>query len=327
VIEPIHWPQPRHPEMTSPFERGEHERPLRITFHTSTLGEASAPERVALEALHELCGLDEIEALQTGEGLFPRIEITPAEENSIPVAVIKKDGSGRVTAIHQHPHRLRMAAARLLGQSNVTRSDMMAMYQDLLVVKGHQALRQDILVTLSSRLLPRRTLPLLCQANLRTPAEAAEIVGLFLRSRDNYIYQYASGCKSYLNRGLFYSYLARLKLPRTWRYCEVCVEAEKVRKDEIATLAVSILIRCIRALQAKDAIGVQFYVPQHNDTRDAIMYHFDYLTLLLAGAFDATARIASRVYEIKRPREEYSGYRNATFRNSLAQVLRNQSQF
>jgi hypothetical protein len=99
-----------------------------------------------------------------------------------------------------------------------------------------------------------------------------------------------------------------------WRYFSACVETEKVRHDDIVNLGESILSRCVRALQARDAIGEQFYVPQNNNTRDSMMYHFDYLTLVLAGAFDAQARVAYRAYKINRPTE-----RNASFRNASSQ--------
>jgi hypothetical protein len=40
----------------------------------------------------------------------------------------------------------------------------------------------------------------------------------------------------------------------------------------------SILDRCVRVLQARDEVGFQFYKRQDNSTRDAMLYHFDYLT-------------------------------------------------
>lgn len=49
------------------------------------------------------------------------------------------------------------------------------------------------------------------------------------------------------------------------------------------------------------------------------MYHFDYLTLLLAGVLDVQARIAHRVYKISKPIERYASFRNQDF----LKVLRN----
>jgi len=85
------------------------------------------------------------------------------------------------------------------------------------------------------------------------------------------------------SRGRFYWVLARNKLPNMRRYFSGCVYAGAVRKDDTLYLGQSVLMRCARALEARDAIGFNFYIPQNNDVRDAIMYHFDYLMLLLSG--------------------------------------------
>src|SRR5438132_1526770 len=63
----MHWSRARIDELESPFLRGGGERPLRITFHTSGLRGLSSEEKEALEALHELANLPEIEALTTIE--------------------------------------------------------------------------------------------------------------------------------------------------------------------------------------------------------------------------------------------------------------------
>ncbi len=145
------------------------------------------------------------------------------------------------------------------------------------------------------------------------------MVGLFLRSRDNYTYSAGRSGRVAFDRGLFYWILMRHRLPAMWRYFGACVLAEKVRQDDIVYLSQSILTRCERAIQARDKIGEQFYVPQGNNSRDAIMYHFDYLTLLLAGALDAQARIAHRAYKISKPRENDVSFRRPPFLKALEQ--------
>jgi hypothetical protein len=52
-------------------------------------------------------------------------------------------------------------------------------------------------------------------------------------------------------------------------------------------------------------------------SQDPIMYHFDYLALLLVGAFDAQARVARRVYRINRPNEMNTGFRRKEFLDAL----------
>jgi len=55
---------------------------------------------------------------------------------------------------------------------------------------------------------------------------------------------------------------------------------------------------------------------QNNNTRNRIMYHFDYLTLVLAGALDAQAQVANRAYNILRKKREVS-FRRPEFLKDL----------
>lgn len=71
-------------------------------------------------------------------------------------------------------------------------------------------------------------------------------------------------------------------------------------------------MRCDRALQARDRIGEGFYGRSNAHVRAELMYHFDYLTLLLVGALDAQARIAHRAYGL-RGDEWSSGFRRQGF--------------
>ena len=48
-----------------------------------------------------------------------------------------------------------------------------------------------------------------------------------------------------------------------------------------------------------------------------MMYHFDYLTLLLVGILDAQARIVHRAYGFTKPKEKHAGFRIDGFRNEL----------
>lgn len=208
MIEPIYWPQPRNRELASPFQRGQNERPLRVTFDSSALTDAPLEEMWALEVLNELSMLPEIYALQTGAGSFPRIEIETTAENDLAVSVYKAENKIRQTAIF-NVSRLRHVAASLAAEAKVDSSNVESIYGNLLVIEAHDSLHQDILVTLSPLLLERRSHGFLKQANLRTPSEAARILGLFLRSRANYTY--SSGLNNRVtlkgNRGFFYSSL------------------------------------------------------------------------------------------------------------------------
>jgi len=293
MIERINWARSGFDEPSSPFLRGKSERPLKITFHTSSLAEAPAEEAKALEALRQLAHLPEIKALDTESGSLPHLEIGAFENSDAYIPVTIRSQNSITKAGIPFPHQWLGIAAHLTGQTDPQHSEVQSVFADLVIARAHCAFEYDILITSSHQLLTHRADALVREANPRTPSEAAQIVGLFLRSHSNYTWQASERRRHTLNRGLFYWVLVRHRLPSMWRYFSACVHAETVRGDDILHLGQSILVRCARALEARDAIGVQFYIPQNNDTRDVIMYHFDYLTLLLAGAFDAQARICS----------------------------------
>jgi hypothetical protein len=197
---------------------------------------------------------------------------------------------------------------------------------------AHFQLGGDILVTNSPLLLTNNGNPALMHINTRTPLEAVKIVGLFLRSREIFTYQVFKNAQASFNKHLFYWVLVRYLLPNMWRYFAVCVEAGNVRHDDSLQLSQAILDRAVRAFQARDAIGIVFYGGDP-EPRETMIYHFDYLSLLLAGAIDAQCRIAHRTYSIKgkerwasfrlnEQRKTFIDYLDAAGASELAQYIR-----
>lgn len=213
------------------------------------------------------------------------------------------------------PDQWRDYALSLTGHADAEHPDVQTMYRDLLDAEVHRELRRDILVTTSPRLLNNRHRPLLRRTNPMRPSEAARLIGLFLRSRNNYAYTAHARGATRVNSGLFYRELAWHRLPHMWGYVGACMEAGDVRGDDTAELGQSVMSRAERALQARDDIGFQYYVPQDNDVRNTIMRHFDNLTLLLSGALDAQALIAYRAYNVVAQPAPKVRERDATFRN------------
>lgn len=261
--------------------------------------------------------LSEIEALDTEAGTLPHLKIGSFEngDTHIPITVTSQNRT-----LHSgipFPNQWLQIAAQLAGQADPLHPETQATLTDLVIARAHCELKYDILITLSPQLLSHRATGVVRDANPRTPSEAAQIVGLFLRTRDNYTWQAHQKASLAFDRGLFYLVLVRHRLPHLWRYFSACVHAEAARRDDILYLGQSILVRCVRSLEARDAIGAWFYVPQGNNVRDVIMYHFDYLTLLLAGAFDAQARVARRAYRINQPNERNTSFRRTEFLDAL----------
>ena len=80
MIPCLNAPQPAL-SWSSPFSRGQDERPIKLTFHDSTLVGLPDEELAALEALHELCHLPKVDPMHTENGPFPRINISDSTEN------------------------------------------------------------------------------------------------------------------------------------------------------------------------------------------------------------------------------------------------------
>ena len=294
---------------STPFDKGQIARPIRITFHSSTLKELPEGENSALEVLLEFAARESpnLLALATEPGSIQLLEIgSQSEDHYIPVTIRYSEENYLQSGImypRQHPDLAAHMVSRLGGDP----SECEQALQDLIVARAHHSVHHDILVTNSKWLLQNREMGFVEEANPLLPSEALKILGLLLRIRNDF--RYAS--RAAFDRGLFYWVLVRYKLPAMWRYFSACVYSEEPRGDNITILGQSILVRCERAIQARDEIGRLFYVRQDNNTRDEAMYHFDYLTLLLSGALDAQARVAYRTYQIVVPASE----RNANFRD------------
>ncbi|MBI5031854.1 MAG: hypothetical protein HZB51_15095 [Chloroflexi bacterium] len=209
MIERILWPQPNPGEFPSPFIRGDKERPLRITLHTSGLNNLPDDENEALVALLELANLPEICPLQTSPGEFPYFEIGQVDftADTIPVT-ITRDGDSRHSCIWD-PSEWRNLAYYLSSKIGIAHSNVELILKDLLTAAAHHSLNQDILITFSQNLLRHRGENFIKEANPRSPIEAAKLVGLFLRSRGNYAYHASKSGRAGFDRGLLYWVLTR----------------------------------------------------------------------------------------------------------------------
>jgi len=299
MIECIKWPQ-NPTEPPSPFLKAEVQRRIRITFHEQELIALPPKEQEALTALQDLSGLPEIDAFQTGIGNLPQLQISDLDDATDSIHV---SGNGEEASI-SNAHQLRGIAAQLVNQADLNQPAAKNMLEDLITARAHHALNRDILITNSNRLIRNRMSPPVREANPCRPSEAAQLIGLFLRSRDNYSWS----ANRRLGRGLYYSILVHNRIPNLQRYRIECAKAGEVRNDDTSYLGQSVFDRCVRVLQARDAIGEQFYIPQSNETQATMMSHFDHLTLELNGVFDAQARVAHRAYRIDLSTQKRKGF-------------------
>lgn len=311
----------RYAGYANPFTIGTEQRSIKVTFHSSSLVDLPEIESEALNILYELSehvGTD-IEACSTSASRFPVIEVQSFEINDDHAIVTLTGGNSRRTASIMNPSQWLELAAHLTGIADHQHPTVQMNFSDVMTAMAHIESDGDILITFSPILLENRSIEFLGEANSHKPSEAAKIIGLFLRSREKYLIPTNEYGVLPVSKGAFYWTLARHRLPNMWRYNSACHEAGQIRGDNIAYVSESILIRCARSLEARDLIGVQFYFNQNNGTRDAMAYHFDYLTLLLSGAIDAQAVVVRRSYNITR-RENYASFRNRDFRRDISRA-------
>jgi hypothetical protein len=167
-------------------------------------------------------------------------------------------------------------------------------WRDLHAVGASDMLKHDLLATTSRPLVSVRDKPHIVEVNVCSIRETLRIVGLFMRSRE--CFAYAAGQVTLLIDGWsFYGRMTKAQLPRVWFRGKRWFD---IRESKISQLRGSVIGRCRRAIEARDAIGVQFYLRNDHRAEETAQYHFDYLTLLLSGALDAVMHIANAVYEI-----------------------------
>jgi hypothetical protein len=276
---------------------GVKQRPLRVTLHTETLSDVHGQTKEAIDTIYELSQFDDIDLLDFEGIITPSINIFQndlAKEN-ITLKIVHP--SGEILSWHSGVNRSRISPARIqaiFGYYGTESTEFKESNRHLFCLEAHWGMYRDIFVTLSPYLLTNRSA--LDYANVRTPTEATAIIGLLLRSRDNWAYRKAHNATCITDRRMFFWVLTRSKLPKCWKFFSALFEAQKTHGITMLNIGQSMLERCFRTLQARDEIAKQFYLNQDINTRDLTMYHFDYLTLLLSGAFDAEAAIANLVY-------------------------------
>jgi hypothetical protein len=128
------------------------------------------------------------------------------------------------------------------------------------------------------------------------PQDALAIVGLYLRSQNQYVFLPDLTC----NKGLFYWVGARELLPNAWGWFSALVQHDGTSIDgELTNLGGSVLSRVSRALEVRDEVHRALNVPQNNDTADDALAALDNVCLLLMGALDAAALVAHKVLTLK----------------------------
>ncbi|MCP5173478.1 MAG: hypothetical protein H6996_00050 [Moraxellaceae bacterium] len=307
-------------EKGNPFGGIDGFRPLRITFHSNSLANTiENNEQAALDILLGLAKLDNIDAMSFDGSISPQILINfdKAQKDSIGITVINAEGNpigfSGVSTSYLEPNYI----AYLLGvYSSSKEENYKSIRQEILEVKSHGALRRDIFITTSPFLLSKRDK--LRELNIYTPSDALKIVGLYLRVNGEFewISHIESNVRFITTMDTFYEFLSRGLLPKSWKY--ISGLGLHNAREKLLSLGWSVLNRYSRVLQARDELGRLYYMPANSSTKDKMMYHFDYLTLLLTAAFDTQALIINTVYNLGLKDQE-CGFRRERFKTVIRQ--------
>ena len=292
------WRDAHIGESRTPFEPAPNPRGFGITFHAESLKAAGSVDQEAVLLLRELSNLELIRAISTDpseSAHFVLDESTDPEQ--ILVRYVLSSGERGLTSVPAARQWSELAATTI-NQPVISpvQPDTAKALAVLLPAQASLSIGQDVFVTVSSTLTERLDRWWINYTNPRKPLDALKIVGLFLRSRGQFVYGASDRVRMNLDRGGFYWVLARERLPSMWRYFSFCLAAERAGLLPLGGLGESILTRACRALQARDAIGFNFYREQDRDVAEEMLYHFEYLTLALTALLDAEARVIHQVY-------------------------------
>jgi hypothetical protein len=285
---------------------------LRVSVYCPEGTPVSADEAFKLGLIRELAHVDSLRIAENHHAAWWRFEVDPLAEHCPCLRLLGPDGDCSDHALW--PRDPVEEAHRLLGPE-IAPEQACTLALRYPLVDAHCQAERDVFVTTDRSLLAAAHL--LPEANIRTVSEGLRIIGLYLRSMNDFTVAASPKVYGRIDRLMFYWIACGERLRPLSRYLAACAERGKLLADGTSELANSIVFRCVRVLQARDEIGFKFCGPQGNSTRDAMLYHFEYLTLLLVGAIDAGARVAARAYGLAN-RIRSASFRKADFVHALA---------
>jgi hypothetical protein len=212
MIESVVWPHSVDGTPFRPFRTG---RPLRVTL---CINEAELVEGDAdcLAALRELGHLEDVDLLEVP----PRTDMVgwPAGHEPERVEIVQSVDDGYQTLGVFGCTGWPQLAANLAGVASPEHPAAKAMLAVLPAREAHRQHGRDFLVTNTSEV--SRVAQSDARLNVRTLGAALKIVGLFLRSRGNFVvfrWPGAPAVREAIDRHTYAS-LCRSQMPGWWRY-------------------------------------------------------------------------------------------------------------
>jgi hypothetical protein len=315
-----HVELPRHRrsgEERSAFARGSKERKLRIVVDRATV-----PQEDALELLLGLGHHPSIELLSTRAEGFAHLDIGPIDQHNdkAPAVIRRPDGSRTYTAVWP-PHTAEAFTQQYL-RDHPDLGDTDEILRVLLLASASRDRGADALVTASPVLIdPALRGPVARDSNAMPAKAALALLGLYLRTRDDFTLRRLHGFRETVDRGLFYWVLARELLPNAWRSTSAGVQHKQATGDDrVFQLFISAITRLDRTLRSRDRLHHQLKLEQNNNTADEALFSLDTFLVFLVGAFDAVGRAAHLTYGLDPSRLHEVSWRRSWRTRQLAPV-------
>lgn len=322
MVHHILWRRASGDKQFSPFIRGADERPLRLILHSDSFKQLTGDSASAAALLYLHAGKTHLEVVDTRRGSLPWVEFEQVKPDANFITVVRYGPNGHRAGWTGVPLQGRLdelmqgwrTRAEVQGYS-AARAD--ELWHEWLIFRSSKAIGTDVLVTASDWLL-RRMRETEGFRNIMNPIEALKLVGLFLRSRQEYgVYRSTIGTDDLsISRGQFYSTLADSLLPSVSTALVLSRNAGPAHlRADVENLHRTAAHRFRCALEARDSILTHYYAASGWDRSgwihdgwsavaeealDQMLYHFDYLALLLLGALDALALAAYHMFEVVR---------------------------
>ncbi len=295
-------------EESSAFARGRRERPLRYLLDSGHLADTPDVRHLFDFKEHEGVELWTIDPADEQPGIS--IDWSRVVNDHVPLTVWRSDTKIDMAV---WPSSTYQTFAKQALQNETSGSASQA-YKALILVNAAAQVGLDAFVTDNAFLLARPagtsgTVPL-------HPHDALPILGLYLRSRDDF----SMSASWSFNRGLFYLVGAWELVPDAWPWYSACVESSQITNDEtLRSLGFSLVERLDRALRARDRLHIQLQLHQNNDTSDEALFYLDIFLLQLTAAFDVVARVAHIAFGVSGTAFE-AGWRRRRWRERLNRV-------
>lgn len=267
----------------------------------------------ALALLREFAEIDKgIDIIDTQPGHSCSIEFTrnDAKPDCIS-AVVEKSERTCSMGVWTSPDWPKMIEHYTKGHPE----DAENLLAQLLPLELHRQQHRDVFATNSQ--IIQTYMGRFLDTNIRSFGESLRFLALQLRAQDSFPWRAGHRVVEMMDREWFYSLSASARMPALDKLWAAWAHRARQKRDASEYLGMSPHSRCTRALRALDEIAFEFFASEGERKRQLMTYHFDYLTMLLAGAVDAQGRMAHAIFTIKKPGERNAAFHNDAFINGL----------